>query len=117
MNVTCEKCGREHRVRVFPLYCRCGAVHYADSSTPASPRTRKSPPTHHRTFGTALQELVGCGCNLPCRKWDRRGLDWCRDNANRIAKRLTREPKPGLSAEQAAEMVQLAIEIAEKHPK
>lgn len=67
-----------------------------------------------RTFGFVLREMVGCGCNLPWRKWDRRGLDWCREHATEIAARLAGESKTGLDSERAAELVRLAIEIAER---
>lgn len=112
-DIVCQ-CGRAHlAVRVLPLRCRCGAVHWGGDKPP-TPSRRSRPPAKPRTFGAALREMVGCGCDLPLRTWDRHGLDWCREHAEQIVQRLTAEPKPGLSAEQAAELVRLAIEIAER---
>lgn len=79
---------------------------------PTTPSRRSRPPAKTRTFGDILREMVGCGCNLPCRKWDRLGLDWCRDNAGKIAARLASEPKAELDAARARELVELAIRIA-----
>lgn len=113
-DVVCQ-CGRTHlAVRVMPLRCRCGAVHWGGATPPTPPR-RSRPPARPRTFGDALREMVGCGCQrLPWAKWDRRGLDWCREHAGEIAARLAREPNTGLDSERAAGLVRLAIAIAER---
>ena len=81
---------------------------------PPTPSRRSRPPAKPRTFGAILREMVGCGCNLPCRKWDRRGLDWCRGNAERIAQRLTAEPRPAIPIDRARGLVQQALRIAER---
>lgn len=105
----CPDCRLVRYARVLPYHCRCGRKHWAGAEPPA-PRPREKPP---RTFGRVLQALAGCGCSsVPWAAWDSLGLDWCRDNADRIAKRLASEPKTGLSEGRAREMVQLAIEIA-----
>lgn len=109
MSSRCSCGKRLPPARVWPLHCSCGAVYQAGDVA----QCLVAPP-RPRTVGTILREMVGCGCPIGWRKWDRRGLDWCRGNADEIAKRLTAEPKPGLSAERAAEMVQLAIEIASR---
>lgn len=88
----------------------CGKVYQGPASRAC--KVRKPRP---RTFGRVLRELAGCGCrDIPWAAWDRRGLDWCRDNADRIAKRLASEPKTGLSEGRARELVRLAIEIADR---
>lgn len=102
----CTGCRLVRYARVLPYHCRCGMVHWAGSSPPTRPA---SPP---RTFGAALRELVGCGCPIGWRKWDARGIQWCRDNAEQIAQRLTAEPRPAIPIDRARELVRLAIEIA-----
>lgn len=114
-DIVCQ-CGRVHlAIRVMPLRCRCGAVNWGGDKPPTPPEKRKLPPPTPRTFAVVLVELVGCGCQrLPWRKWDRLGLDWCREHAGEIAARLAREPNAGLDSERAAELVRLAIEIASR---
>lgn len=68
-----------------------------------------------RGVGTLLRELVGCGCkDLPWRAWDRRGVQWCTRHQRQIARTLARNPKTGLTVEQAAERVLAAIEIHQR---
>lgn len=102
----CPRCRLVELVTVFPYRCQCGKAHWGEGGqTPPRPK----PP---RAFGQVLRELAGCGCNLPWRRWDRRGLDWCRDNAGKIAKRLTAEPRPAIPIDRARELVRLALRIA-----
>lgn len=109
ISVRCQ-CGATYdRVRVLPVHCRCGRKAGEELAT-----RRQGESHHRRAFGSILRELVGCGCNLPCRKWDRRGLDWCRDNAEQIAQRLTAEPRPAIPIDRARELVQQALRIAER---
>lgn len=108
----CPSCRLIKYARVLPYHCQCGTVHWGDG---APPLPRPKPKPRLRTFGVVLREMAGCGCQrLPCRKWDRLGLDWCRDNAIEIAARLAREPNTGLDSDRAAELVRLAIEVAER---
>lgn len=66
-----------------------------------------------RGVGTILKEMVGCGCrSIDWRQWDSRGVAWCRDHAAEIAAALVAEPRTGLTAERAAEMVGIAIGVA-----
>lgn len=107
----CDQCRLVKYARVLPYHCQCGEVHWGDAEPP--PRQPRKP--HPRTVGSALREMVGCGCrNLPWKKWDRLGLDWCREHADQIAARLAREPNTGLDSDRAAELVRLAIEVAER---
>lgn len=103
-------CGKRLRpARVWPLRCSCGAVYQEGDVAKCL-----SLPPRPRTVGSVLRELVGCSCPIPWRKWDRLGLDWCREHASEIAARLAREPNAGLDSGRAAELVRLAIEVAER---
>ena len=107
----CAGCLVAHRAKRLPYRCVCGLVYIGPNVEAITSRSFAAP---RRTFGTVLRELVGCGCSLPCRKWDRLGLDWCRDNAEQIAQRLTEQPRPAVPIDRARELVRLAIEIAER---
>lgn len=105
----CAGCLVADRAKRLPYYCSCGLVYIGPNAETIAPRLVRP-----RTFGGILREMVGCSCPIGWRKWDARGLDWCRDNAGKIAARLAREPNTGLDSERAAEMVRLAIEIASR---
>lgn len=110
MTVTCV-CGRVYRnITLLPVHCGCGSS--TGQGDPASAPPAPKPP---RTFGSIIRELAGCGCtSLPWSSWDRRGLDWCRASADQITARLASEPRTGLDLERASELVQLALQIADR---
>lgn len=106
----CPSCRLVKYARVLPYHCECGVVHWAGNEPPPRPDPKPRP----RTFGIILRELVGCGCPIGWRKWDRNGLQWCRDNAEQIAQRLTAEPRPAIPIDRARELVAQALRIAER---
>lgn len=107
----CPSCRLVKYARVMPYHCQCGEVHWGDGSPPPPRQKRKPRP---KTFGSVLRELVGCGCPIGWRKWDRNGLQWCRDNAEQIAQRLTAEPRPAIPIDRSRELVRQALRIAER---
>lgn len=111
----CDQCRLVKFARVLPYHCQCGQLYWGDE---AAQESRKACRQKLRTFAEILREIAGCGCAaMPWSEWDGRGLEWCCDHADEIARCLANEPRTKLSLDRSQELVQFAIRIASRSPK
>lgn len=121
----CTKCGVRWRLERedFPIR-HCGVRHEyplgvvgETTGTSKGGKRRKQPPAHNEGVGTELKALVellnrkpksGCGCKAFAMELNRRGIEWCKANREKIVAKLD-EAYHGLTWNEVRESATAAV--------